>query len=357
MNTAIRVDASSQIGTGHFMRCLTLADALKPRQGRIRFISRHLPEPLRAMLTAQAYEFRLLDSESDSGAVDELAHASWLGVSQEVDARDSRRALADDHWDWLIVDHYGIDSRWEAALRPATTRIMVIDDIADRQHDCDILLDQNFHKPMQDRYAGKVPLHCRLLLGPRYALLRPEFRQWREQAVPRTGPVRNILVFFGGVDADNHTARAIEALASVDIGAVQVDVVIGALHARRAAIEAACRKHRFKCHVQTTRMAELMLAADIAIGAAGSASWERCCLGLPALLTSLADNQNSIACGIESLGAGRYLGAGAAVDAAVIHDAVRDMIDHPDQVHEMSEHAYTVVDGAGADRVVAELAV
>jgi UDP-2,4-diacetamido-2,4,6-trideoxy-beta-L-altropyranose hydrolase len=291
MKAVFRVDASCQIGTGHFMRCLTLADALKQRGAQIRFISRHLPEHLRSMLAAKGHEFALLDSAQNDAALDELAHVHWLGVSQAQDAADSIRALSGRTWDWLIVDHYALDSRWESMLRQTARKILVIDDIADRQHDCDILLDQNLYADMETRYTGKVPKPCQMLLGPHYALLRDEFRKLHEQVKPHTRPVKRGLIFFGGVDADNYTARAIEALAGIGSHDWHVDVVIGAQHPHREQIEAACIQHGFICHVQTDKMAELMAAADLAIGAGGSAIWERCCLGLPALTICVADNQ------------------------------------------------------------------
>jgi UDP-2,4-diacetamido-2,4,6-trideoxy-beta-L-altropyranose hydrolase len=290
MNIAYRVDASNQIGTGHFMRCLTLADELKQRGARIRFISRELPEHLREMLTAKGMEFSILERESTVEQVDNLAHSCWLGVSQAQDAHATIQTLSGRSWDWLIVDHYALDSRWESAMRGAVKKIMVIDDIADRQHDCDVLLDQNFYADTQTRYSSKVPPHCELLLGPRYALLRDEFQKLREQAKPRSGAVNKILVFFGGVDADNHTGRAIEALSLIGCS-FQVDVVMGSQHPCLDENKAACVKHGFFVHVQTNNMANLMVAADLAIGAGGSAVWERCCLGLPALAFCTADNQ------------------------------------------------------------------
>ncbi|MFZ2542064.1 MAG: UDP-2,4-diacetamido-2,4,6-trideoxy-beta-L-altropyranose hydrolase, partial [Gallionella sp.] len=291
MKIAVRVDASVQIGTGHFMRCLTLADALKQRGAQTRFISRHLPDHLRSMLANKGHELVLLDGIQNDGTLDELAHAGWLGVSQAQDAADSIRALSDGSWDWLVADSYALDFRWESELRRTASQILVIDDIADRQHDCDILLDQNFYADMETRYIGKVPAHCQLLLGPRYALLRDEFRSLHEQVQPRSGAVRRVLVFFGGVDADNYTGRAIEALSGMDVPDLHVDVVIGAQHPCRGQIEAACAQHGFICHVQTGRMAELMATADLAIGGGGSATWERCCLGLPALAVCTAENQ------------------------------------------------------------------
>ena len=180
-------------------------------------------------------------------------------------------------------------------LRNASKRILVIDDVADRQHECDVLLDQNFYADMDTRYTGKVPAHCKLLLGPRDALLREEFRSVREQAKPRIGPVKRILVFFGGVDHGNYTSRSIEALANIRNSDLHVDVVIGALHSHREEIEKACAENSFICHVQTDRMAELMVAADLAIGAGGSATWERCSVGLPTIVLVLADNQRKAA--------------------------------------------------------------
>lgn len=290
-NFAMRVDASSKIGTGHFMRCLTLADALKQRGARTRFISRNLPEHLRSMLVAKGHEFVLLESIQNDMAAGYLAHAHWLENSQAQDAVDSLQALADEFWDWLIVDHYGLDFHWESALRQSAKKILVIDDIADRQHDCDILLDQNYYADMDTRYASRVPEHCTLLLGPRFALLREEFQQLHEQIKPRNESVRRIMVFFGGMDVNNYTGHAIEALSELDISGLHIDVVVGEQHPCREKIKSACIKYDFICHVQTDKMAELMMVADMAIGGGGSATWERCCLGLPTLAICTADNQ------------------------------------------------------------------
>lgn len=291
MKIAFRVDASSQIGTGHFMRCLTIADALKQSGVQITFVSRHLPGHLREILMAKAYEFLLLDTNQTDVVSDELAHSHWLGATQGQDEQATTQALSGRELDWLIVDHYALDYRWESALRQVTKQIMAIDDIADRRHDCDVLLDQNLYADMDSRYIGKVPEHCVLLLGPRYALLRDEFRQMREKVKPRTGPVKRMLVFFGGVDVNNYTGQAVEALVNLALEGLHVDVVIGAQHPQREQIESACAEHRYDCHVQTSRMAELIAAADLGIGAGGSTTWERCCFGLPTLAFSNADNQ------------------------------------------------------------------
>jgi UDP-2,4-diacetamido-2,4,6-trideoxy-beta-L-altropyranose hydrolase len=354
MKLAFRTDASTQIGTGHFMRCLTLADELKKQGAQIRFISRNLPTYLSEMLIAKGMEFISLTTEPTQQSTDELDHANWLGSSQAHDAQATIQTLANQSWDWIVVDHYALDKRWESAVRASCKKLMVIDDLADRQHDCDVLLDQNYYADMQTRYIDKVPAHCQLLLGPRYALLREEFRTLREKVKVRTGDVGKILVFFGGVDADNYTSLAIQALAELNTKQ-QVDVVIGAQHPKREQIQQACANRGYVCHVQTTRMAELMAEADLAIGAGGSASWERCCLGLPALLMAMADNQIGIAKSLDSINACSYVETNNTKNLITIQKAIAYLLSTPSEIHILSQQAFMLVDGEGASRVHKEL--
>jgi UDP-2,4-diacetamido-2,4,6-trideoxy-beta-L-altropyranose hydrolase len=291
MNVAFRVDASSTIGTGHLMRCLTLADEMKKRGASSCFFSRHMPEHLRDMLTDKGHLFKPLHSPPQAILAGDLAHAEWLGTTLEADAKDAILAMSYQTWDWLVVDHYALDVRWESALRQTVKRILVIDDLADRKHNCDVLLDQNFYADMGSRYVCKVPDECQLLLGPRYALLREEFRQLRDKVNLRNGLIQRIFVFFGGVDAENYTGHAIQALIEVGIPNIHVDVVVGQQHPCLESIKAACLRYSFACHVQTDKMAELMVMSDLSIGAGGGATWERCCLGLPTLTICTAQNQ------------------------------------------------------------------
>ncbi len=348
MNIAFRTDASLQIGTGHVMRCLTLADVLKNRGAKVRFVCRHLPDHLRDMLIRKGHQVVMLNSERNDMSVDDLAHAHWLGVSQIQDARDASKALSDQTWDWLVVDHYALDARWEIALRNNVQKILVIDDIADRRHDCDVLLDQNLYADMDTRYVGKVPASCQLLLGPRFALLRDEFRRTREKISPRNAPIKRVLVFFGGVDHDDYTSRAIGAIARVRSNNMHVDVVIGAQHPRRAQVEAACALHEFECHVQTNRMADLMLAADLAIGAGGSTTWERCCLGLPTIVFAVAENQEPASKALAERGAA-YFASTEIFDAEIEHAISH--LQTPTLLNQMSINAAELVDGDGAEHV------
>jgi UDP-2,4-diacetamido-2,4,6-trideoxy-beta-L-altropyranose hydrolase len=349
-SVAFRVDASAKIGIGHVMRCLTLADALADRGTRSRFISRHLPFHLRDLVCDRGHECIIVDGASSSGS-DELAHADWLETSQETDADDTLRALADRRWDCVVVDHYALDARWERLMRNAVARILVIDDLADRTHDCDLLLDQNVYSDMDTRYAGIVPSQCEQLIGPRYALVRVEFQQWRERVSPRTGAVKGVMVCFGGVDAQNLTEEALDALRSLGVSGCRVDVVIGASHPRVEATRAVCAAAGYTCHVQSDRMGELMASADIAVGAAGSTSWERCCVGLPTVCVATAHNQVAIAAGLESRGVAVRVTPAASVSAGDVAGVLGPLLADPDRVALMSRAAWNLVDGLGAARV------
>lgn len=349
MNVAFRVDASPQIGTGHFMRCLALAEGVRQNGAGVRFVARHLPPHFRAMLAERGCDAAALGAPCPGGESADTPHAAWLGTSQAADAHETALALDGRHWDWLVVDHYALDARWETPLRAHARRILVIDDLADRAHDCDVLVDQNLYADMDTRYAGKVPAACELQLGPRYALLRREFREARTAAAPRTGPVRRVLVAFGGIDAENRTTLAVEAVAASHLSQADVDVVTGAGHAHRDAVAAACARYGFRHHRQTTRMAALMASADLSIGAGGITVWERCSVGLPALAMPVAANQDRMVAEAGRRGLLWIVGAddsaatlAARLDAAAADGPAREA---------MSRHGFEAVDGRGVERV------
>lgn len=355
MDIAFRVDASHQIGTGHLMRCLTLADALHQRGAKICFVSRYMPEHLQQMIEERGYVFSALPQDLPH-AEDELAHSQWLGVSQQADAEGTLQVLDGKFLDWLIVDHYALDARWESILYANCRRLMVIDDLADRLHRCDILMDQNFYLDMHIRYRNKVTSDCQLLLGPAYALLKSDFDTTRKQVGVRDGKVERILIFFGGIDAANHTGKAIEALASLDISDFRVDVVIGIQHPQGEEIEARCLELGYACHVQTNRMAQLIASADLAIGAGGVTTWERCCLGLPTLAISVAPNQRRQINDAAREGL-LYVPdlSGHSDTSLAMH--IRALIDNTVLRALLSANGMRYVDGRGVARVVNKLGV
>ena len=185
---AIRVDATDEMGTGHFMRCLALANALGRRGGRVQFFGRRIPEALRDMAVLNGHSVSLLESRDRAPEADGPVHAHWLGTTQRADAERMTDALQEDPADAVIVDHYALDARWESTLRKHAGLVMVIDDLADRRHDCDLLVDQNLFKDMSSRYASTASRECRLLLGPDYALLREEFREARSRSYQQQRP-------------------------------------------------------------------------------------------------------------------------------------------------------------------------
>ncbi|MCG9042275.1 UDP-2,4-diacetamido-2,4,6-trideoxy-beta-L-altropyranose hydrolase [Laribacter hongkongensis] len=308
MRVIFRADASWHIGSGHVMRCLTLADALTTRGTECQFICRAHPGHLADFIRQKGYPVHLLDVESDLPEQDApLAHASWLGASMEQDAAQTAALLARLQPDWLVVDHYALDARWETLQRPHAGKLMVIDDLADRRHDCDLLLDQNLGRLDAD-YAELVPPHCQRLLGSTYALLRPEFVALREYSLQRRQPgmLRTLLISMGGVDKDNATGRILQALFGAALPQdCRITVVMGATAPwlEEVKAQAATLPWSTEVSVNVGNMAQLMADADLAIGAAGSTSWERCCLGLPCITVCLAQNQQFIIQSLKDHGA------------------------------------------------------
>jgi len=352
-----RVDSSQQMGTGHLIRCRTLAEVLRQRGLEVRFICRDLPGNLIPLLREAAFPVTVLAApqEGDPPEMSEN-YAAWLGVSQETDATETIAALAGEKTDWLIVDHYGLDSEWEGQLRPHVGQIMVLDDLANRPHDCDLLIDQNESVTGTSRYQGLVPESCCLLVGSRYALLRPEYAAYRQTQFPRTGEVRRVLVFFGGTDRQNMTGKAIEALSAPQFGALAVDVVVGATNPHRAMIaqQVAQRPHTVLYNPRL-HLADLMAQADLAVGAGGTTTWERLCLGLPTLVVSIADNQVSACRALQDRGLIEYLGGVEMVDVERLRSAIDSLLQNPLRLLEMADRARLQVDGLGAMRVAEAL--
>lgn len=362
MRVAFRADSSVEMGTGHIFRCLTLANVLEAEGADITFVCRDLPGNLIDMLHRRGYGVEVLPAPlAPANATDEMLprHAAWAGVSWSIDqSQTAARLSANEPVDWLVVDHYAFDWRWEEGARRWAKRILVIDDLADRRHAADILLDQTLGHSGAD-YKGLIPATCRGLYGTRFVLLRPEFAAARAMAIEsrrlRRG-VRKILVTAGGTDPGNLTAKIIAALAPLNVQ-LQLDVVLGPNAPHLAAVQAqvAGLGGHIQVSVGVDDMALRMSNADLAIGAAGTTSWERCCVGLPALLVTTAANQAGIAQALEQVGAARLLGDQHHVDVDTIRAAVTALCDDPQALRAMSDAAAAVCDGEGAARVAREM--
>lgn len=359
MNFAFRVDASVQIGTGHVMRCLTLASALQRKGHECIFISRASSGNLASLILGngfQLYELScdLKEVETET-SFDWNEHAQWLGVHWQLDAEQTFNVLESYRPDWLIVDHYSLDAQWENQVAEYSSRVMVIDDLADRDHCCDLLLDQTFGRETDD-YKNRVPEHCQVLCGATYALLRPEFASLRSYSLKRrANPVmRQLIISMGGVDEDNATGKVLDALQLTPLGKeCKIIVVMGETSPWLQSVKSQARAMPWSVDVKVgvTNMAQLMADSDYAIGAAGATSWERCCLGLPTLMIVIAENQKTIAKAIGDVGAAKV------VDLEKVCRELPTLEDiiNPPLMNAMVNAAKDVCDGAGTARVVDKL--
>lgn len=356
-----RVDSSLLIGTGHVMRCLTLAARLRSLGVDCAFICRSHEGGLAQLVNDCGFSIRLLStrgrSENRSQSRGDYAH--WLGVDWEQDAKETAQFLQqfEENVDWLVVDHYALGDEWEANVRPHCKKLMVIDDLANRRHDCDLLLDQNLASPERN-YSDLVPSAATTLIGPKYALLRPEFEEHRAFSLERRArqtEVRHILISMGGIDKDNATAAVLTSICSSEIpDDTEVTVVLGSSSPWLNDVTTLAGQMPFVVTVLTNvgTMAKLMSESDIAIGAAGSTSWERCCLGLPTIQIVLAKNQAMIARELDELGAatlGEVGGLTGMLNAVFKDDSYKS------RVLGSWQSASAVTDGLGANRVAATM--
>lgn len=353
LNIAFRTDASILIGTGHVMRCLTLADALREAgAAECTFICRPHEGNLIELIAGRGHRVAPLpqpvNARSEPG---ESMYGSWLGADRETDAHDTRKILEGRAIDWLIVDHYAIDHRWEQALRPACGRLMVMDDLADRKHDCDLLLDPSLGRTGED-YADLLPDEAVTLLGPQFALLRPEFAQLRAESLARRAApqLRHLLITMGGVDKDNATDRVLDALDACALSDdARITVVMGPHAPWLAAVKERAARMRRPTGVLTgvKDMAQLMTDCDLAIGAAGSTSWERCCLGLPTIQLVLADNQEECAAALS------HFDAVVGISAAKLGEELPHVLTElsPARLAHISDRAARVCEGRGTAMV------
>lgn len=354
MHVVFRVDASAQIGFGHVMRCASLALMLKQQGVDVTFICRELRGHYCIWLEEQNYNvYRLaapinLDLTNNPNKL----YSDWLGVPINQEIEETSIALQKiGYIDWLVVDHYALDAVWESAMRTFCHRIMAIDDLANRMHDTDILLDQNLQQ-QTGRYTELVPTSCTLLLGPKFSLLRPEFSKIRSSIAPRDGFVRKILVFLGGADSRNVTGTVLNVLSKMQMQNITIDVVLtsGSPHLNK--INALCDgMPNCKLHIQSSNMAELMANADFMIGGSGGATWERCCLGLPSLLICIAENQRNTAIQASRRRVAIYVGDDKSLSSHKLRLFLERLLCRTKLLRSIAKRAFTLVDGEGSSRI------
>ena len=348
MQVLFRADASQRMGHGHVMRCLTLADALAARGARSHFACREHPGHLAPLIETRGHAVTVLPIDAGD--------ARSLGAASLKDADDTCAVAArvSGPIDWIIADHYAIDADWEERISASAGRVMVIDDLANRRHVCELLLDQNLVANAETRYDKWLSPACARLVGPKFALLRPEYARRQAVTPVRSGAIRCILIAFGGADGANLTERALTAALDAVLetrSAATIDVVLSpnAIHLTR--IEARARSHTaVRVHAAPDSLAPLIARADLAIGASGTTNWERLCLGLPTLVISTARNQQPIAAALHDAGLVHWLGDAADVSDAVLRAAIVLRLGQGADSR-CSALCMATVDGRGADRV------
>ena len=340
MRIVFRVDASVEVGFGHLSRCINLAEVLRSRGSEVSFVCRDDEAKSFRALEDRLFATVLLPMLSDGEP-----------VNQQDDAQQTIQALQGKRPEWLIVDNYLLSKDWEQLLRPHVAKIAVIEDLSGREHDCDLLLDQNYSERSASSFEKFVPNTCELLLGPRFALIGEQFRRLRELKSRPASELKRIVIFCGGSDPQNLTQQVIDEISCSELGNVAVDVVVGAQNKtfdREAALKL---NANIKIHDAGGEFAQTMSLADLAIGAGGTTSWERMCLGVPSIVVSVAENQ-IFAC--EKLGRDgivNYLGAQSSLKPGAIRNAAIDAKTKFVSLFDQIERGQILVDGRGCERV------
>lgn len=352
MKVAIRLDASAKIGAGHLMRCLTLADGLRENGATVIFITHDLATEWAALITSKGHLNGCLPVRrlSDISAED-VADTDPYWQVDAINTRDCLRSFGKP--DWLIVDHYGLDTEWEACLRPQVGKIMVIDDLANRKHDCDLLLDSNFFEMSDQRYDRLTPEECVCLLGPKYALLRPEFRKTFLERSVDGGKKSRLVISFGGSDPSGATLKVLTAIKNAGLRDALIDVVVGSWNKDRFEIERLCSEIPGANYLfNVDNMACLMANAALYVGAGGTTTWERCCMNLPGIVIATAENQIAGSVAMAQRGAQIYLGQAHEVSGENVVDAIVFVQSNTWLRNALGNVGAGIVDGHGMERVV-----
>jgi UDP-2,4-diacetamido-2,4,6-trideoxy-beta-L-altropyranose hydrolase len=342
-----RADASLKIGTGHVMRCLALADALRLDGATCTFICRPLEGDLLAFIKDRGYEAHALSYSTLTIEDSTIQNLVW-----QQDTMQTCELLAKLMPDLLVVDHYELDFQWECAVKVHSKKLMVIDDLANRKHQCDILLDQTYGRDASE-YKALVPIECEVLLGAKYALLRPDFEAWRHYSLSRRAKTefKQLLISMGGVDPDNFTGEILRSLQKIHLSAnIQIVVIMGpAAPWLQQVKQLAAQMPNTKVLIGVTNMAEIMANSDLAIGAAGGTTWERCCLGLPSVQMVLADNQKYVDAALTEIHAAISLNRET---LNKLEDVVKAI---SNKLQKLAIISSSISDGSGVSKIVSHI--
>jgi UDP-2,4-diacetamido-2,4,6-trideoxy-beta-L-altropyranose hydrolase len=336
-----RVDANNKLGSGHLMRCLTLADELIKFNATVYFICKKNTDNFTAFIESKGISVYELD---------ESANFEEIDAQQTIDIVSTFEKKPN----WLIIDHYSLSIKFESLLRPSVSKIMVLDDLANRKHDCDLLLDQNIFSV--NRYEQFTPQRCEKLIGPQYTLLRNEFLTKRAKITRNFVDCKNILINFGGGDDRGLIEKSIKAIFSMNLPSVVCTVILGQANPNRLSLNRFLSKYpNVIVYEYVNNIADFMVEADLAIGSGGSSIWERCCLGLPSIVTAVSDIEAQLAPLCEQQKFLTYIGRCENVTVEIIITNIKCFFDEPAKLLTMSKLGMRLVDGHGCARVVQKI--
>ena len=352
MSVVFRVDASINIGIGHVMRCLTLADEIKKTDSDILFVCSALEGNLKRLINIRGFEVSLINHDLE---VKNNQNFSWY-----QDVNETIGIIKNIKPTWLIIDHYGIDYLWHDKIRKYTNQIMVIDDLANRQMYCDLLLDNTIGRKPKDYYL-LVNNDCELLLGPEYSLIRHEFREYRllsSKKQFKDFAIRNILVSMGGMDFNNITEDVINSIFALDWSPeLVVNVVLSEMAPNIRSVLKLSKKTNININIiiSPKSMAKLMFEADISIGASGSSAWERCSLGLPTLAICSAENQLDIFKELDNLKVHFATDINGKYKFPSLISQLEKIKENPSVLKPLIENSFNICDALGANRVESKM--
>jgi UDP-2,4-diacetamido-2,4,6-trideoxy-beta-L-altropyranose hydrolase len=339
-NILIRADASPEIGTGHVMRCLALAQAWQDAGGRTIFLMAQSTPSILARLAAE--NCRVITLSAVPGSDEDAAFTNEYAWRLNAE--------------WLVIDGYAFGGEYQEQIRSRERKLLCVDDAGKcNRYIADIVLNQNL-TAREGLYPNCDP-DVQLLLGPSFCLLRREFTPWRTRQREISDVGRKVLVILGGSTPADVGVRVMESLARAMVDGLRAIFLVGGSSPDTAALEicAATFPEKISIRRDVSNMAELMAQADVAISAAGSTCWELCLLGLPSILLDVADNQIPIALELDRLGCASYAGSGNRIRPDQLATLLQNLLASQNKRRSMSARSRQLVDGMGAERVVSAM--
>ena len=331
-NLFIRVDASPEIGIGHIMRCLTLAQELKNNFDKIIFLTRKDSGDFTETIMKNEFEVIFIPTNNDSDIIKNIVTTN------------------SENKNFLLIDHYDVDSNFESSLKNIFEKIFVIDDLANRKHDCDLLIDQNYYRDLNHRYKKLIQNDTITLLGSKYAIIRPEFRNINKKTIKKNSQIKKILVSFGGSDPTNECKKALDALCSIENNQFEIVAIVGIYNNKFERLKKLYEKNsNIKIYRHVNDLSQLMLNSDLFIGAGGTTTWERFYMGLPSIVTIISDDQKESIEFLSDMGHVINLGLAKNVTMKTYIQTLQKL--NSDLIYNMSLNNQKLVDGNGSNRI------